>query len=145
MYHPLLLFDGDTDHLITALLRPGNAHASRGVVSVLRVLVPLLRARWPGVSIEIRSDSGCAVPALYDFCERAGVGVTYTIGLIPNGRLEAGAAPLLPQAPDQQATTGAKVRLVAETSYQAASWAPPRRALSKAQALANAQHAHCAR
>jgi Transposase DDE domain group 1 len=64
MYHPLLLFDAETDHLITALLRPGNAHASRGVVSVLRVLVPLLRARWPGVTIEIRSDSGCAVPAL---------------------------------------------------------------------------------
>ena len=64
MYHPLLLFDGETDQLITALLRPGNAHASRGVVSVLRVLVPRLRARWPGVRIEIRSDSGCAVPAL---------------------------------------------------------------------------------
>jgi hypothetical protein len=31
MYHPLLLFDGVTDQLITALLRPGNAHASRGV------------------------------------------------------------------------------------------------------------------
>src|SRR5205823_2951158 len=44
MYHPLLIFDGDTAQLITALLRPGNAHASRGVRSVLRVLVPLLRA-----------------------------------------------------------------------------------------------------
>jgi Transposase DDE domain group 1 len=44
MYHPLLIFDGQTDQLITALLRPGNAHASRGVRSVLRVLVPLLRA-----------------------------------------------------------------------------------------------------
>ena len=47
MYHPLLLFDGETGQLITALLRPGNAHASRGVRSVLRVLVPQLRARWP--------------------------------------------------------------------------------------------------
>jgi hypothetical protein len=64
MYHPLLLFDGQTDQLIAALLRPGNAHASRGVLSVLRVLVPLLRARWPGVQIELRADSGCAVPAL---------------------------------------------------------------------------------
>jgi len=26
-----------------------------------------LRARWPGVTIEIRADGGCAVPALYDF------------------------------------------------------------------------------
>jgi hypothetical protein len=28
MYHPLLVFDGDTDQLITAVLRPGNAHGS---------------------------------------------------------------------------------------------------------------------
>jgi hypothetical protein len=114
MYHPLLIFDGETDHLITALLRPGNAHASRGVLSVLRVLVPLLRARWPGVQIELRADSGCAVPALYAYCERAGI--TSTIGLIPNSRLEAVAAPLLAQAHAPQAHSGATVRLVDETS-----------------------------
>jgi hypothetical protein len=133
MYHPLLIFDGQTDHLITALLRPGNAHASRGVRSVLRVLVPLLRARWPGVTIEIRSDSGCAIPAIYDFCERAGV--TYTIGLIANERLEAVAAPLLAQAKEQQVATGAKVRLVDDTTYQAGSWDQARRVVYKAEAL----------
>src|SRR5205823_6527163 len=133
MYHPLLLFDGDTDQLITALLRPGNAHASRGVRSVLRVLVPLVRARWPGVSSEIRADSGCAVPALYAFCEREHLG--YTIGLIPNKRLEAVAAPLLVQAKEQQAASGAKVRLVDETPYQADSWGHPRRVVYKAEAL----------
>ncbi len=133
MYHPLLLFDGATDQLITALLRPGNAHASRGVVSVLRVLVPLLRARWPGVIIEIRADSGGAVPQIYDFCER--VGVVYTIGLIPNTRLEEVAAPLLAQAKEQRAQTGETVRLVAETSYQAGSWDQPRRVVYKAEAL----------
>jgi hypothetical protein len=133
MYHPLLIFDGDTDHLITALLRPGNAHASRGVVSVLGVLLPALRARWPGVTIELRSDSGCAVPRIYDFCER--VDVVYTIGLIPNPRLERHAAPLLAQAKEQRAHTGETVRLVDETSYQADSWAHPRRVVYKAEAL----------
>jgi hypothetical protein len=133
MYHPLLIFDGETDQLITALLRPGTAHASRGVVSVLRVLVPLLRARWPGVSIEIRADSGCAVPALYTFCERSSV--IYTIGLIPNGRLEALAVPLLAQAQVQQAASGAKVRLVDETTYQAGTWERARRVIYKAETL----------
>jgi hypothetical protein len=133
MYHPLLLFDGETDQLISALLRPGNAHASRGVRSVLRVLVPLLRARWPGVTIEIRADSGCAVPALYDYCE--GEDIVYTIGLIPNTRLEAVAAPLLVQAKEQQAATGEKVRLVDETPYQADSWSHPRRVVYKAETL----------
>jgi len=133
MYHPLLLFDGETQQLITALLRPGNAHASRGVISVLRVLVRELRARWPGVTIEIRADSGCAVPAIYRFCEREQV--TYTIGLIPNSRLEAVAAPLLTQAKDQRAATGEKARLAAETAYQAGSWDRERRVVYKAEAL----------
>ncbi len=133
MYHPLLLFDGTTNQLITALLRPGNAHASRGVLTVLRVLVPVLQARWPGVILELRADSGCAVPAIYTFGEQAGV--LYTIGLIPNSRLEKVAAPLMTQARDQRAQTGQTVRLVAETTYQAETWDRARRVVYKAEAL----------
>src|SRR5262249_12783285 len=39
MYHPLLLFDGDTNQLITAVLRHGTVPASRGVVAILKRLV----------------------------------------------------------------------------------------------------------
>jgi hypothetical protein len=133
MYHPLLIFDGETDQLITAMLRPGNVHAGRGSVPVLRRLVRLLRAAWPDVAIEIRADSGFALPALYDFCE--GAGVTYTIGLIPNLRLEASAAPLLEEAQRQQAETGEKVRLAGEAMYAADSWPHLRRVVYKAEAL----------
>lgn len=135
MYHPLLIFDGDTNQLLTAVLRPGTVHASHGVLAVLKRLIPALRARWPDVPIELRADSGFAIPALYDFCERQGIG--YTIGLIPNPRLEAVAAPLLTEAERQQAETGAaKVRLAGETTYQAGSWERPRRVVYKAEALA---------
>jgi hypothetical protein len=133
MYHPLLVFDGDTHQLITALLRPGTAHASRGVLSVLRVLVRALRQRWPGVAIEIRADSGCAIPASYTWCEREQV--TYTIGLIPNTRLETVAVPLLAAAQAQRAASGETVRLAAETTYQAGSWSCARRVVYKAEAL----------
>jgi hypothetical protein len=133
MYHPLFVFDGDTDQLITAVLRPGNAHASRGVCAILRRLVRRLRACWPGVRIEIRADSGFAVPKLYRFCEREGIG--YTIGLMPNARLEAAAAPLLAEATAQQAERGEKVRLAAELQYRAGTWAEPRRVVYKAEAL----------
>jgi hypothetical protein len=135
MYHPLLLFDGDTDQLITAVLRPGNAHASRGVVPVLKRVVRAMRAHWPGVAIEVRSDSGCAVPAIYAFCEREEIG--YTIGLMPNRRLETLATPLLAQAQQQRDATGDdKVRLIGETTYQAGSWPKERRVIIKAEALA---------
>lgn len=135
MYHPLLVFDGETNQLLTAVLRPGTVHASHGVVAVLRRLVRALRARWPGVAIEVRADSGFAIPALYAFCEAEDI--AYTIGLIPNPRLEAAAAPLLAHAVQQRAATGAaKVRLAGEAAYQAGSWDQPRRVVYKAEALA---------
>jgi hypothetical protein len=135
MYHPLLVFDGDTNQLIVAVLRRGNAHGSCGAIAVLKRLLPALRARWPGVQLELRADSGFAVPALDAFCEAQAV--TYTIGLGPNPRLTALAAPLLAQAQHQQAETGAaKVRLVAEAVYQADSWAAARRVVFKAETLA---------
>ncbi len=135
MYHPLLVFDGDTNQLITAVLRPGNAHASWGAVAVLKRLVRALRARWPGIVIELRADSGFAVPAVYDYCEREEIG--YTIGLVPNPRLETIAAPLLAEAQAQSAAAGGvKVRLAGETSYQAGTWTRARRVVYKAEALA---------
>jgi Transposase DDE domain group 1 len=92
MYHPLLVSDGDTDRLDTAVLRPGNAHGEAA-------------------------------------------GITYTVGLLPNPKLEAVAAPLLAAAQAQQAVTGAKVRLAGETTYQAGRWPRPRRVVSEAEAL----------
>jgi Transposase DDE domain group 1 len=134
MYHPLLIFDGETNHLVTAVLRPGTVHASRGVVAVLKRVVPALRARWPGVTIELRADSGFAVPTLYEWCEQEGI--AYTIGLPTNARLEAVAAPLLAEAHQQHEQTGEKVRLAGETSYQADSWTHARRVVYKAEVLA---------
>lgn len=134
MYHPLLVFDGDTNQLVAAVLRRGNAHASRGVVGILRRVVRALRRRWPDVTIELRADSGFAIPALYAFCERAGVG--YTIGLIPNSRLTPQAADLLATAQaDSAAQDGAKVRLAGDTTYQAGTWDRARRVVFKAEVL----------
>lgn len=133
MYHPLLVFDGDTGHLITAVLRPGTCHASQGAVAILKRLVRHLRARWPRVQIELRADCGFAIPALYDYCEAHGI--PYTIGLSRNARLEALAAALVQEAQRQRAQTGEKVRLLAEGTYQANSWTQARRVVYKAEAL----------
>jgi Transposase DDE domain group 1 len=135
MYFPLLIFDGVTGQLVTAILRPGRIHGSRFVVLVLRRLLKLLRAAWPNARVEIRADSGFATPRLYAWCEANGV--SYTIGLIPNPVLEAYAAPLLAAAQAQsQAQGGAKVRLAGEARHQAGSWPVARRVVFKAEALA---------
>ncbi len=134
MYHPLLVFDGETGQFITAILRPGTAHAGHGALAILRRLVRRLRARWPHVAIELRADAGFAKPEIYAYCEREGI--AYTIGLVPNARLERLAAPLLADAQARQAAAdGATVRLLAETPYQAGSWPHERRVIIKAEAL----------
>jgi hypothetical protein len=134
MYHPLLVFDGDTGHLITAVLRPGNVHAGRFVVLVLRRLLRRFQAAWPGVRLELRADSGFAAPRLYAWCEAHGV--AYTIGLIPNPALEPLAAPLLADARARSAEQGgAKVRLAGEDRYRAKTWPHARRVVFKAEVL----------
>ncbi len=47
IYHPLLIHDGDTGELITAVLRPGNVHASRQVVASCRRLWVHLATNYP--------------------------------------------------------------------------------------------------
>lgn len=139
MYHPLLLFDADTGQLITAVLRPGNVHASRFAVLVLRRVVRRLRQQWPEVPIGLRADSGFASPRLFAFCDAHAV--HYTVGVIPNAVLKGLAAPLLAQAQaDSAAAGGGKVRLAADASYQAGSWPEARRVGFKAEVLPKGPH-----
>jgi hypothetical protein len=137
MYHPLLVFDGETGQLVTVALRPGNTHAGRGALSVLKRVVKRLREAWgQGLRSEVRADAGFALPAIYEWCEKQGV--EYTIGLVSNPRLEKLAEPLLEWAlreSEEQASEEEKVRLVADTPYRAGSWDKSRRVVYKAEVL----------
>jgi hypothetical protein len=132
MYHPLLVFDGHSGHLVTALLRAGNTHASNSSVAVLKRLVVALRERWPEVAIEISADAGFAVPAIYDYCEREGI--TYTIAFITNERLKRMGRDVLEEATQEHRRTGRKARLFGEDLYGAVSWQKERRVVYKADA-----------
>jgi hypothetical protein len=136
IYHPLLVFDGQTNQLLTAVLRGGATHASKGALAILRRIVRRIRQAWGrGVGIEIRADAGFAVPEIYDYCEKEGI--DYTIGLVSNPRLEAIAEPLLARAQrESEESAGAKVRLLSDASYRARSWEHARRVLYKAEVLA---------
>jgi Transposase DDE domain group 1 len=133
MYHPLLVFDGESGHLITALLRAGNTHASNSSVAILKRIVCALRDRWPEVAIEIRADAGFAIPALYDYCEKEGI--SYTIALITNERLKQIGDDLLEGAREERERTDKKATLFGEDLYAAASWEHARRVIYKAEAM----------
>jgi hypothetical protein len=157
MYHPLLVFDADTGQLISAILRPGTAHDSRGVLTFLKRLVPKVRGRWPEVAIELRADSGFATPKLYDYLEEEGI--EYTIGLPSNTRLQELAAEQLAEAQrqydaqqeeeeeeeqqeeaDGQDAAKKKVRLIGEGRYQADSWKRERRVVFKTEVMAEGEN-----
>jgi hypothetical protein len=134
IYHPLLVFDGDTGQLITAVLRAGNTHASRSTVAILRRIVGLLRSSWPDVEVELRADAGFAVPAVYEYCEAQGI--AYTIALITNSRLEEMAASLLKEAKRRhEKQPERKVKLLSEGHYRAGSWQIERRVVYKAEVM----------
>jgi hypothetical protein len=131
MYHPLLVFDGRTGFPLAAVLRPGNTHASRGALAVLKRLIKKLKKVYPEALILFRADAGFAVPALYRYLERQNI--RYAIGFITNNRVAAQAAPLLEKARIAYQTTGEKQRRFTSFSYQAESWTKPRRIIAKVE------------
>lgn len=133
MYHPLLVFDGKTGFPLAAVLRPGNAHASRGAVKLLKRLIRRLRRAYPEAKILLRADAGFAIPALYRFCEKRHL--FYTIGLITNPRLRQPVAALLAEAKDDFHKTQTKQRRFTSFWYRAKSWRYSRRVIAKVERM----------
>jgi hypothetical protein len=131
MYHPLLVFDGESGFPLAAVLRPGNTHASHRALAVLKRLIKKLKKAYPGALILFRADAGFAVPALYRYLERQEV--RYVIGFITNNRVVDLAAPLLKEAQAAYLATKEKQRLFTSFSYQAESWTRPRRIIAKVE------------
>ena len=131
MYHPLVIYDADSGDLITTVLRPGNKHASNGVLKILKRIIKRLQEAFPKAKLIIRGDAGFAIPGLYEYCEKERVG--YVLGLIRNKVLEGLSQELKEEANEGYEKTGKKQRLFAEAQYQAGSWSRRRRVIIKAE------------
>lgn len=133
MYHPLMIFDGLTGFPMAVVLRPGNSHASKGAVGILRRIIQRLQGAHPESAILVRADGGFALPGLYELCEE--LDVHYLIGLITNSRLKEASDSLLDQAIEKFEEKGEKQRLFTSFSYQADSWEQARRVIAKAECM----------
>jgi len=133
-YQPRLITCAQNDLVVMACLLYGTAHAALGADDDLEYLVRRLRAQWPDVVIELRGDSGMAVPVMYNACER--LEIQYTLGLRLNPVLQRRTAALLTEAVEQYEQTGRPQRLFTAFEYQAQSWAEPRWVVVKAEAHA---------
>ena len=116
MYHPLLVFDGDTDQLITAVLRPGNAHGSRRRGRrAASGSCAALRARWPDVADRAARRQRLRHPGALRLLRARAASPTPS-AWSPTPRLERAGRAAPRRGPGRQAAraTGAKVRLAGE-------------------------------
>jgi hypothetical protein len=131
-YLPLYIFCGS--FLLCAQLRPSDIDASAGAVEELKRIVGQIRARWPGVAIWIRADSGFAREAIMAWCEANGV--EYVLGLARNARLGRALGVELEQARQERERTGRSARRFKDFRYRTRkSWSRERRVVGKAEQL----------
>lgn len=138
-YLPLVAFltfdDEPRQYLVAAVLRPGTAPAAVGARGVLLRLIPRLWAAFPGTRLRVRLDGGFACPEIFEVLEAAEV--EYVVAMAKNPVLRTAATDALAAARQQAETTGASARVFTETTYQARTWAQPRRVVIKAEVVAH--------
>jgi hypothetical protein len=122
-----------TQSLVTAILRPGNAPATRGAIGILRRLLLKLRLAFPHARLRVRLDGGFASPEVFAFLEQEGV--EYLVAIASNARLEKRVRRLLGKARTRSQATGATATLFGETRYAAKSWKRTRRVIMKAEVV----------
>ncbi|HET6519024.1 MAG TPA: IS1380 family transposase, partial [Geminicoccaceae bacterium] len=125
-YHPLFLFNQFGD-LERCALRPGNVPSAEGWRSVLEPVIDRYRGR--GLALYFRGDAAFAKPELYEALEAEGV--QYAIRLPANRVLMARIGHLLTR-PVGRPPKKPQV-FHASFSYQAQSWAKPRRVVAKVE------------
>lgn len=126
-FHPLVAFDGVTGDFLKAKLRPGNVYTSNGVVEFIQPLIEHYNEKFPETTSFVRGDSGFAVPALYDLCEKESV--YYAIRLKSNANLQRIAEEIHPSSMPSDVTK--TECYFEETTYQAKSWSKPRKVIVK--------------
>lgn len=126
-------FDGHVEqHLVAALLRPGNAPGSLCARNLLEALTGRLRELFPKARIVARLDGAFATPALLDWLDRA-CRVDYIINFAKNAVLLEMVEEMMATARAESEETGVSARVFGELSYRAKSWPKARRIIVKAE------------
>ena len=136
-YLPMLAFvsfDNERDqHLLAAVLRSGTAHPKVGTVSLLKRLIPAVRAAFPDAVIRVRLDGGFCCPEVLDYLDTAEV--QYLVGMAKNSVLEGRAASDVALAWKCFAIAGGTYAIYGQQWYVARTWDQERRVIHKAEVV----------
>ena len=129
-YLPLYIFAGE--HLLCAKLRRANIDGAAGAREEIERIVAQIRARWSGVKIILRADSGFCREELMSWCEQNTV--DYVFGLARNVRLVRTIGAELQEAKAESRETQRPARRFKELVYRTRrSWCRARRVVAKAE------------
>lgn len=123
-------------HLLCAVLRPGNSCAHAGFVAIAGRIIEQVRAFFPKSRIIVRLDGGFGAPEVLDFLEEAGV--EFVVGLGNTVRLKRRAGKAMAQARRDFRATGTTQQVYGETLFKTkTSWPHKRRVVFKAEVVAH--------
>jgi hypothetical protein len=137
-YLPLVgtvTFDDEAEqYLLCAVLRPGNAKASAGLLALLRRVLAKLGAAFPRARVQVRLDGGFGNPEVLDFLDASGV--EYVVGLQATAPLKRRARQALRTARRLSRQTGETAHVFGETRYKTKrTWPEKRRVVYKAEVV----------
>jgi hypothetical protein len=137
-YLPLLAFvtfnDEVEQYLCAAILRPGNAPATRGARGTLIRLIDLLRHAFPKARLLVRLDGGVATPEILDRLD-AEPRLDYVVAMGENAVLTRFAEPAMVTARTESETSGQTEHVYTEAHYAAGTWPHERRVVIKAEVV----------
>jgi hypothetical protein len=135
-YLPLLAFltfnEEVEQYLCAAMLRPGNAPATRGALGLLRRLLPVLRVAFPRARFLVRLDGGFATPEIFAFLD-AEPALDYVVAMGENAVLTRLAEPAMAQVRPLSDASGQTEHVYLAAPYAAKTWPHARRAVIKAE------------
>src|SRR3990172_1040932 len=123
--------DDGRQRIIGSVLRPGNSGATKGLYSILRIAIRLVREHLPNVQIILRADSAFGVCDVLNFCED--MEIDYILGMKGNDVLHDLSAPVQMDACLKYKWEGNECREYGSVCYKAGSWRHARRVVVKAE------------
>ena len=133
-YLPVMIHitgDDGRQRIIGSVLRAGNSGPTKGLYTVLRIAIRLVRERMPGARIILRADSAFGVCDVLDFCED--MGIDYILGMKGNNVLSGLSAHVQMDACLKYKWEGNGCREYGSVLYKAGSWRHSRRVVVKAE------------
>jgi hypothetical protein len=126
-------FDNEPEqHLVAAILRPGNAPDRKGARAMLQRLIKKLKVAFPFASIRVRLDGGFASEEILALLESF-PGLQYAMNMPKNSILEKKSRTLMGKVRKKFRKKQVALRMYGECRYAARKWSQKRRVIIKAE------------